>query len=105
MKTSTTFLEWAKHRLEEIGRVRAWSVLRTMDPGLLERAGISPALIEKGPDAWPWRAENPRDRASTEFSIDERGAPVPIGSTDELDGFGERESSHPSHRNSTTLAA
>jgi hypothetical protein len=58
MKTSTTFLEWTKGRFEEIGRARAWAVLRTLDCGLLEQAGIEPELLEKGPEAWPWRAGN-----------------------------------------------
>lgn len=90
MTTSATLLAWTKDRFEEIGRVRVWTVLRTMDGGLLERAGISPELLEKGPDAWPWRAGNDEnwssaDRLSTGASVGERGVPVPIEATARLD--------------------
>lgn len=90
MKTSTTFLEWTKARFEEIGRARAWAVLRTLDCSLLEQAGIEPELLEKGPKAWPWRAGNDESWSSSDqptdgASADERSTQAAIGPTTRRD--------------------
>jgi uncharacterized protein YjiS (DUF1127 family) len=49
MSLISTLLTW-------IERSRLRKELLRLDPRLLEDAGFSPALVEAGLDAWPWRA-------------------------------------------------
>jgi len=83
MQMSTTFLKWTKNRFEAVGRARVWAVLRAMDGEFLRQAGFEPELLEKGPDAWPWRAGNDEirsrtDRPGASKMITAQGPPIPI---------------------------
>lgn len=57
MKWYRRFSESLLDALERSGRMRALSVLRDMDPKILQEAGFSPDLLKLGVGAWPWRAE------------------------------------------------
>lgn len=96
MKTVSVFFGWTRQRLVSIGRGRLWSALRSMDEGVLSKAGFAPELIQKGPGAWPWRAVSQASCAGVDMPadglrIDERGRPVPIHTIDQLGCIGTPE--------------
>lgn len=96
MKTVAVFFGWTRQRLVSIGRRRLWSALRSMDDGVLSKAGFVPELIQKGPGAWPWRAGSRASCAGVGIPadglrIDERGTPVPIHSIEQLGRIGTPE--------------
>ena len=43
---------------EGVGRLRAWAELKLLSDHTLQRMGLSPELVKKGPEHWPWRAES-----------------------------------------------
>ena len=45
--------------VEEDCRMRDWAELRLKSDETLERMGLSPDLVRKGPEHWPWRADAP----------------------------------------------
>ena len=54
--------------LELAGRAKALEVLRAMDKDRLEQYGYSPAALQQGISAWPWR--KPEPAAVTELALE-----------------------------------